>query len=207
MALRVFRQRPNSCRTELAVPLAPLDPAAMVATIKNLGVRQSVNTPLAAAIEAVAGDLVLATGPRIVVVLSDGEESCGGDPAAAVRALRGQGVDISVNIVGLGLDRKVRRQFERLAEVGGGSYFDARDADELSIALHAALGAPFVVRDVSGRMVGRGTVDGAAVELPPGAYRVTLLGGTQQTLGVVVIESGSQEIVVVPASSSGPTAP
>jgi Mg-chelatase subunit ChlD len=198
VALRHFRQAPDSCETELIVPLGPLDRAAMGATVKDIEITKTVRTPLAAAIAAVADDLAGVTGPRLVVVVSDGRETCGGDPEAAVRSLVDQGIDVSVNVVGLGLDRRSRREIARLAEVGNGRYYDARAADELAQALKGALGAPYVILDASGAEVGRGTVDGPAVELPPGAYVITLAGASA-ALDAVVIESGERETVVAPA--------
>jgi hypothetical protein len=135
------------------------------------------------------------TGPRIVVVVSDGEESCDGDPEAAVRALVDQGFDVSVNVVGLDLDRKARRKVERLAEIGNGTYFDARDADELAAALKVAVGAPYVVVDGAGTEVARGTIDGDAIELPPGTYRIEIVGAAS-SLDVVVVEPGRETTVV-----------
>jgi Mg-chelatase subunit ChlD len=195
VALRVFRQEGSGCESELAVPLGPLDPAAMASTIDALRVRKGVATPLAAAIEAVASDLASVSGPRVVVVVSDGEESCDGDPEAAVKALVDQGFDVSVNVVGLGLDRKARRKIERLAEIGQGTYYDARDADQLATALKGAVGAPYVILDASGAEVGRSTIDGDAVELPPGTYRIALAGAVG-SLEVAVVEPGSLTTVV-----------
>ena len=86
---------------------------------------KTVRTPLAAAIAAVAGDLAAVTGPRIVIIVSDGQESCGGDPEAAVRSLVEQGFDVSVNVVGLDLDRRTRRRISKLAAIGNGAYYDA----------------------------------------------------------------------------------
>jgi Mg-chelatase subunit ChlD len=39
-----------------------------------------VKTPLAAALERVAADLSEVDGPKIVVLVTDGEETCGGNP-------------------------------------------------------------------------------------------------------------------------------
>jgi Mg-chelatase subunit ChlD len=198
VALRVFRQERGSCATDLAVPLGPLDREAMGATINAIDIGRGVGTPLAAAIEAVRGDLAAVTGPRVVIVVSDGQESCGGDPEAAVRSLVEQGFDVTVNVVGLDLDRASRRRIARLADIGGGEYYDARDAAGLEQALKGALGAPYVVIDDNGAEVGRGTVDGPAVELPPGTYRISLAGASA-ALDAVVLESEESETVVVPA--------
>ena len=197
VALRTFRPEQRSCESDLVVPLGPLDPAAMGATIDALEAVKTVQTPLAAAIAAVADDLAQVDGPRIIVVVSDGRETCGGDPEAAVQSLIDEGFDVSVNVVGLGLDRKSRREVARLAEIGGGTYYEARDADGLAKALKRATGAPFVVLDAGGAEVGRGTVDGPSVELPPGTYRVSIVGASS-SLGVVTIDGGEQETIVAP---------
>jgi hypothetical protein len=201
VALRAFRQERRSCETELAVPLGPLEPTVLGATIESISIDKSVKTPLAAAIAAVADDLAAVTGPRIVIVVTDGAESCGGDPEAAVQSLIDRGFDVSVNVVGLGLDKKARRKISRLAAVGNGDYYDARDAAGLEKALKGALGDPYVVVDASGTEVARGTVDGPAVELPPGTYRVTLAGATA-SLDAVVIDSGADASILVPAAGS-----
>jgi Mg-chelatase subunit ChlD len=198
VALRWFRQAKGSCDTELAVPLGPLDPEAMASTIDGIHLRTSVRTPLAAAIEAVAGDLASVTGPRIVVVVSDGQESCKGDPEAAVRALRAQGVDVTINVVGIGLSKEDRKRIRRLATLGGGSYFDARGAGQLDDAIRGAVSAPYEVRDASGTIVGRGIVNGPALELPPGTYRVTVLTEPPYEFEAVVLESGSGATLTLP---------
>jgi Mg-chelatase subunit ChlD len=198
VALRTFRPVALSCETELAVPLGPLDPAAMTATIDGLTIPKSVRTPLAAAIAAVGDDLAEVDGPRVVVVVSDGRESCGGDPEAAVQSLIDQGFDVSVNVVGLGLDRKSRKTIARLADIGNGHYYDARDAADMRDAVRAAFGAPYEVVDASGTVVANGTVDGAALELPPGPYRVRLVGSTPLTLDVVIIEPDRAKTLVAP---------
>jgi hypothetical protein len=190
VSLRVFRQKRRSCDTELAVPLAPLDRAAMLAAIDGLAVKRTVRTPLAAAIEAVATDLAGLPGPHVVVVVSDGQESCGGDPAAAVQALRSEGFDVTLNIIGLDLDRKTRRALTRVADAGGGTYLDAQDADGLADAIARAVGAPFQVLDSDGVVVGSGTVGGEAVSVPPGTYRVEVRTDPPVTWGPVAVETG-----------------
>jgi Mg-chelatase subunit ChlD len=195
VALRTFRPIAQSCESELAVPLGPLDKAAMIATIDALAIPKTVRTPLAAAIAAVGADLAAVEGPRIVVVVSDGRESCDGDPEAAVQTLMDEGFDVTLNVVGLGLDKKTRRQISRLADVGQGSYYDAKDAAGLAAALRRALGAPYVVLDSSGAEVGRSSVDGPPVELSPGSYSIALVGAPS-SFDVVTIESGEDETVV-----------
>jgi hypothetical protein len=99
-------------------------------------------TPLAGAID-LAGQTAGQRGGTVrVVVLTDGEETCGGDPVGtAARWLRA-GVDVQFNVIGYVVDPHVRDGLGRIATAGGGRYLDARNADELSSALHSAATEP-----------------------------------------------------------------
>jgi hypothetical protein len=206
--MRTFVQQRRSCATELAVPLGPLDPEALATHIDDLDLLKSVRTPLAKAIRAVATDLEAVTGPRIVIVVSDGAESCGGNPAREVRRLKEQGLDVTLNVVGLALDdAKVRRSIRRLATLGGGSYFDARDPAEVAAAIRTAVSAPFQVFDQSGALVARGTVGGVPVQLPPGTYRVVVLTDPQMTYEGIVVETEGAVTVTLPSAGDRPVEP
>ena len=197
VALRTFDTRPGSCDTRLAVPLGPLDPAGMSRVIDAIAFPGSVKTPLAKAIAAVADDLAGVTGPRIVVVVTDGRESCGGDPAAATRGLREAGIDVTVNVVGLALDRASRAAIRKLAGIGGGSYFDAQDPAQLADALRRAVSAPFRVLDAAGQVVAAGTVNGDGVDLPPGRYTVVVRSDPEVRFEDVRIDEDADVELVV----------
>jgi hypothetical protein len=198
VALRWFRQGQKSCASELAVPLGPLDPTTMATTIDSVDVRKVTGTPLAAAIEAVRHDLGRVSGPRIVILVSDGKESCGGDPSAAVEGLIAEGYDVTVNVIGIGLDRRTRKQVARLAALGHGSYFQADDPGSLGDAIAKAVSAPFQVFDAEARLVGQGTVDGEPVQLPAGTYQVVVLMEPVLTFDSVVLEAGGSLELTVP---------
>ena len=105
LALRVYGHREaGSCRTDLEVPLAPLDKSAFLDTVSGIQAINLARTPIADSLAAVASDLGDADGRRLVILLTDGEETCDGDPAAAIEALGEQGVDVRVNIVGFAID-------------------------------------------------------------------------------------------------------
>src|SRR5690606_32861851 len=110
VSLRTFGDTPDSCETLLAVPPGPLDPATMSETIAGLPVVDLVRTPIGAALEATLDDLATGEGPRIVVLVTDGEETCDGDPAEAIRALADSGVDVRVNIAGFAIADPVLAQ-------------------------------------------------------------------------------------------------
>ena len=123
-----------------------------------------------------AGDLADAEGLRLIVLITDGQESCKGDPEAVIRELVAGGLDVRVNIVGFDIDDEdLRAQIARWAEAGNGQAFDANGADQLETSIAAALAAPFRVLDAAGAVVATGVVGGEPVPLPPGTYRVEVL--------------------------------
>jgi hypothetical protein len=196
LALRVFGHlEAGSCRTDLVAPLQSLDPAAMNAIIAGINAKNLAKTPIAASLRLVAADLAGATGQKVVVLVTDGEETCDGDPAAEIANLRAQGIDVRVNIVGFAVDdAALQATFEQWATLGGGSYFNANNAGELDAAVNQALAAPFRLLDATGAEVASGVVNGEAVALPAGTYTVDVLTEPVQQSTVTI---GGGEAVTV----------
>lgn len=175
-ALRAFGHvTPSSCETRLDVPLGPLDRAEALAAVRAIEPKLLSQTPLADSLALVADDLAAAGGTRTVILITDGEESCGGDPAAAVRGLRDQGIDVDLAIVSLALEPDSQAVFEALAESVDASYVDVTSFEELQASVEEALNPAFEVLDASGAVVARGRVGGAPIELAMGVYTVRVL--------------------------------
>jgi hypothetical protein len=195
VAVRVLGDRTAVCGTRLVVPLGPLDAERVVDLVDAIHVDQAADTPLGLAISSVAGDLAGASSTRILLLITDSEEIwphvdlCGQDPEVAIRGLVSQGIDVRLNIVGLAVNaRKARRQMERWAEIGGGTYYDAGGGAQLGEAVALALRAPFQVYDASGDLVASGVVGGDALTLEPGTYRVEVLSEPPAIFEDVVVE-------------------
>jgi len=192
VALRVFGHRePNACRSDLEIPLQPLDPAKAGATIGRVEARNLARTPIGDSLAKAESDLAKASGPKTIVLLTDGEETCDGEPEKVIRGLAEKGFDMQLNIVGFALnDEALESQFEAWAELGGGRYFAANDAAGLSDALEEALRVPFVVYDRAGAEVAAGVVDGEQVELPAGVYTVVVQGAPPRLFEEVRVNGG-----------------
>ena len=79
---------------------------------------------------------------KIIVLVTDGQESCKGNPAQAIRDLVAQGLDVHVNIVGFAIDdAKLKAQLQEWAAVGNGQAFDAQGKDDLAAAPRRPQGA------------------------------------------------------------------
>jgi hypothetical protein len=200
VSLRTFGNTPDSCETILAVPPAPLDPAAMADTIANLPIVNLVKTPIGASLEAVAADLGTNPGPKLVVLVTDGEETCDGDAAAAIRALVASGIDVRVNIVGFAIDdAALQAQFAEWAQLGNGQYIDAGNAEELNSAVAQAVAPAYDVIDADGNVVASGQVGGDPVKVPPGTYRVVLQTDPEIVIDEVTVTSERVTAVAIPA--------
>jgi hypothetical protein len=196
-ALRVFGHREaGSCRTDLEIPLAPLDPAAAGKAIRAINAMNLARTPLGRSIELAAADLADVKGQRLLIVLTDGEETCDGDAAAAIEGLRSRGWDVTVNIVGFAIDdAALRAEFAAWAELGGGAYYSATDGASLGEALTQATISRFKVVNAEGRTVADGR-PGEMISLPAGDYEIHW--GDGHRAPAVVPPGGSARVTLEP---------
>ncbi|RVD31156.1 hypothetical protein EN741_35025, partial [Mesorhizobium sp. M4B.F.Ca.ET.019.03.1.1] len=77
-----------------------------------------------------------------VVLITDGLETCGGDPCALGKELEASGVDFTADVVGFGLTADEGKQIACLAENTGGKYIQASDEKALQEALVETVAAP-----------------------------------------------------------------
>ncbi|TCL08822.1 Ca-activated chloride channel family protein [Shimia isoporae] len=101
-------------------------------------------TPLSAAVMQAANSLKHTEDKATVILISDGEETCGYDPCEVGKQLEATGVDFTLHAIGFAIaNETTRRQLQCLAENTGGSYRSANDASGLAQALsEVALVAP-----------------------------------------------------------------
>jgi len=98
-------------------------------------------TPIDASLAAAINDLIeVEAAERMIVLITDGEETCGGDPVARAQWASDLDVDLSTFVVGFDLEAAQADQMRAIAEAGGGRYFDAPDADRLTETLREVVG-------------------------------------------------------------------
>src|SRR6478752_2711864 len=115
------------------VPVGPLDAAALKSQIGT--VTASGYTPIGNALRA-AADALPNEGPRSIVLVSDGEDTCAPPaPCDVAKELEQQGIDLTVHTVGFKVDPVAREQLSCIADSTGGTYSDADNATELTDAL------------------------------------------------------------------------
>ncbi|WP_077329668.1 VWA domain-containing protein [Virgibacillus siamensis] len=92
-------------------------------------------TPLAGALELAKKNLEEQSGKNaenIIYVVSDGVETCGGNPVKAAKKLNRSDMKAIVNIIGFDVDDKGQHQLKQVAEAGEGKYSTVRTEQELN---------------------------------------------------------------------------
>jgi hypothetical protein len=132
--------RDKNCNdTHSAVPFMAASAASGAIAASVDGARAQGYTPIAHTLEQAAGDFPAAAMERVIVLVSDGKETCRGDPSIAAKALADRG--ITVHTIGFVVDGAARMQLQIVARATGGSYFDAPAGTELPDTLQSAFNA------------------------------------------------------------------
>jgi hypothetical protein len=136
VGLEVYSHRKvDSCDDiEIVVPVGKLDVDEIRQKIHSL--RALGNTPIAAALEKGASELQSLKGKKIIVLISDGEETCDGDPIeTADRIRKTMGIDVVIHVTGFDVDNRAKQQLSGIAQAGGGNYYEAKNARQLKQSL------------------------------------------------------------------------
>jgi hypothetical protein len=131
--------RRNCEDTHVGVPFGPADAGgSAIAAIVDAAKAQGY-TPIAYSLAQAASDFPPDAKERVIVLVSDGKETCRGDPVVAAKALAAK--KITVHTVGFVVDTAARGQLQNIARITGGTYFDAPVGPELPDTLKRALNA------------------------------------------------------------------
>jgi Ca-activated chloride channel family protein len=136
----------NQCNVKL--DLAPTENAAVPILTAIDGLSPAGKTPLTAAVAKAAEVLDYRSKPGLIVLVTDGEETCGGSPCALGKELAAEAVDLTVHIIGLRVKgytwtgEQSVVETKCLAERNRGLYLTVETEDELMEALEKTLGCP-----------------------------------------------------------------
>jgi len=170
------KNKAESCQdTELAIPFQVLDKPGFLAVVNRAKPRGE--TPIAYSLEQAARDFGPASDEeRVIILVSDGAESCGGDPAAAARNLLEKGFKVKIHTIGLDVDAAARAQLEAISTATGGEYHNAKNAEALAQSMTRLAQKSLLVTkgdDGLGQAVRGGDGHESAVEIQPGQlYRL-----------------------------------
>lgn len=158
VGLLIYGPGPKDACSNIDLRFGPVDQAAepIIDEIERLN--PSGMTPLAASVHAAAQTLDYERRPGIVVLVTDGNETCGGRPCALADALARTGRDLTVHVIGFkvvvdffGWDNPEQSAFadgdtvaKCLADRTGGMFVSTQTVEELTDALQETLGCPLI---------------------------------------------------------------
>jgi Ca-activated chloride channel family protein len=107
-------------------------------------------TPIVDAVTRAAEVLQYPSKPGVIVLLTDGEETCGGAPCELGKALKATGRKLTVHVIGYQLrafswtGAQSYLDVKCLAEETGGVYLSAKNRQQLIEAFNKTLGCPMM---------------------------------------------------------------
>lgn len=126
LALRVYGHQkpvpPQDCNdTRLEVPFGPDNIPRIKRVLRSITPKGT--TPIARSLQRAATDFPQCANCRnIIILITDGIESCDEDPCAASRLLQKQGIILKPFVIGIGLDPEAQELFNCV-----GNYYNAAD--------------------------------------------------------------------------------
>ncbi|MGW0657461.1 VWA domain-containing protein [Streptodolium elevatio] len=170
---------PGCADTQQLFPVKTMDAAARTDAKQRVAAMNAVGfTPIGVALREAAKD-VGTNGKRRIVLVSDGEDTCAPPPPCDVaRELKAQGIDLAVDAVGFKTSGAARDQLKCIAQVSGGSYADADNADALTTNLSTLFRKAWTTYQATGTPI-KGSIEGCADApmITPGQYLDNLTGG------------------------------
>lgn len=172
---RIREGRRGDCKdSQLIVPFGRIDSrrrSAMLDRVREI--RALGTTPLVYSLEQAAKDFPSGQEKKHIILVTDGKEECGGDPAGAAQRLMREGFNVKVDVVGFKLaDEKTKQDMRRVAEITKGRFYDAQDTEGLRRSIQDSLAVPYDVVDAGDVEVASGLTGRGSIELPEGIYRV-----------------------------------
>ena len=189
--------------SELIAPVGALQRNLLQAEIRSIATGGA--TPLAYALEQTRTDLTSISDPQLILLVSDGMETCGGDPVQAAKDLISLGYDLSFHVVGfdVGSNTGARAQLVEIAQATGGVYYDAESSEELRQALSLAAPFSYTVYDVEGNVVFAGRLGEPGPQLPTGPYTIIIDTNPPITLSNVEVQEQHTTMITVEQANGG----
>lgn len=147
LGLMVYGPGPAESCSNIELRLAPGPNSAETILGEINGVVPAGQTPLTAAVLRAAEALRFRKKPAVVVLLTDGEETCGGDPCRVARELKAEAYALTIHVIGFKVAGAATwlapgTGSACMATETGGLAISAHDKDELIEALRKTLTCP-----------------------------------------------------------------
>ncbi len=150
-------------------PIGNVNKSALVNQVD--GIKASGYTPVGASLRAAGEALQDVEGPRSIVLVSDGIDTCAPPaPCKVAQELADQGLDLTIHSIGFKVDAAARDELECISKTTGGTYADAQDAEALTAELTIQTRRAMNSYEIGGTPISGGETIDTAPEVQPGQY-------------------------------------
>lgn len=139
VGLMVFGHRAEKDCQDIEMVIPPGPKGSAQANEKIEPIKPKGKTPISGSIRQAADSIKGAEGERTIILVSDGKETCEGDPSDVVSELKKQGIKFRVHVIGFAVTAEERQQLEQIAKVGGGNYYSADTSDQFKVSVKKAV--------------------------------------------------------------------
>lgn len=154
-----------------------LDRDGLISAIE--GVTPSGYTPIGLSLQKAAAALPEAE-MRSIVLVSDGIDECGGPPPCEVAAdLAEKHPELRIHTIGFKVEQGARDELACIADVTGGTFADATDAETLRDELLVKMTRAIQGYATQGQPITGGATAEEAVDMAPGSYLDVLEHGSE----------------------------
>lgn len=127
-------RREGDCSdVEELIPLSFIEKDKLVETLQSLNPKGK--TPITLSVQKTVEKLKEMEDETTIILVSDGKETCQGDPCALVRELKAAGIKFVMHVIGFDVIEEERLQLECMAKAGEGVYYTAKTAADFQMAV------------------------------------------------------------------------
>lgn len=219
LSIVVYGHKGNNTQAQKAVSCQGIEEVYYMGAVNDVVAQGKINklvptgwTPIADSLIKAKSVLMKTTqtgsSENRVVLLSDGEETCGGNPVAVAQELCRAGID--VDVIGLGVSGAVQTQLSDIAVAGCGKYFDVDTTEQIQNAFIQVGGASIDIQSFNGSAtINSGNMDlraddGRSATVQDGkADFISPDGRTMKVNadGSATLDNGSGQNVTLPSGS------
>ncbi|MGQ0456730.1 MAG: vWA domain-containing protein [Hyphomicrobium sp.] len=163
----------NDCNS-IELRLKPTANAADMLLAEIAGIDPRGRTPLTQSVVNAAEALAYREREAVIVLLTDGEETCGGDPCKAAAVFKKAAKNLTIHVIGYRTETEGYFTARCMADLTGGQYLSVGSEEELVRALRQTLGCPFMTEAPRGnRRAARNACLGSTAALAANSGLIT----------------------------------
>lgn len=126
------RRKKDCTDVEYIAPLGKNNRQQLIAKVKGLKARGK--TPITKSLQKAIEIIDSKPGKKVIILISDGRESCDANPCDLISSYIGQGKQFISHVIGFDVDKRSRKQLECIADAGNGNYYPVDDLSGLQVA-------------------------------------------------------------------------